>query len=56
MINNTYDRLEKLQNYVSKEQLFDELVQWLDDDEVNEFIDQVITDNDLDYFENEDEL
>lgn len=56
MFSNTFERLEKLKNYFSKDQLFDAMILWIDDDTLDEFIDQVIKDNDLDYFENEDEL
>lgn len=56
MFSNTFERLERLENYLSKEQLFDGMILWLDDDTLNEFIDQVIIDNDLDHFDNEDEI
>lgn len=56
MFSNTFERLETLKNYFSKEQLFDAMMLWIDEDTLNEFIDQVIIDNDLDYFDNEDKL
>lgn len=56
MFSNSFERLETLKQYFSKEQLFDMMMLWVDDDTLNEFIDQVIIDNDLDYFDNEDEL
>ena len=45
----SYEKFEKiLETGVTKEELWDEMVQWLDEDRLSEFADDFISENDID--------
>lgn len=47
---NTYEKWEKVREYISDEDLLNHILQWLPNDTINELLDDAITDNDLEFF------
>mgnify|MGYP006988954957 CR=1 FL=1 len=45
-----YEKFQKVREHIGDESLFEHIVNWLPDDELEEMMDDAISDNDLDYF------
>ena len=46
----TYEKFEKVREHISDDDLLNHILNWLPDDTMNEILNDVITDNDLEYF------